>query len=114
MTKRKPSPVAAHIAHVTPARGPRAWGLTTYIQWLPVLSVAVGGIIWLTRLQDDVQGLKTGASQADIVSLKDQINSVAKDEGKLEVKEGNDFAEAKANTQQIWQYIGQRKENAKP
>ena len=93
---------------------PEGWTVGTLAQWLPVVSVAVGGIIWLTRLQDAVQSLQGNANQVQVTQLEDRIATVEKEQDKAEVKESNDFAEAKANDVQIWAYVGRGKEGAKP
>jgi hypothetical protein len=104
--KRKITPLAAHVAHATPGHGGKPRSLTTYLQWLPVASVAVGGIIWLTRLQDAVQALQGNANQVQVTQLADRIGVVEKQQDKDEIAEKNDYSELRASDQQIWTTLG--------
>ena len=112
MTKPKRKPRIVPL--IKPRRVlPEGWTVGTLAQWLPVMSVAAATIYGYATLQNRVDTLEKSATAAtDITSLKDQINEVAKDESKLEVKEGNDFAEAKSNDVAIWAYVGRGKEGA--
>jgi hypothetical protein len=82
----------------------RRWTIATYAQWIPVATVAVSGIIWLTHLQDAVEALQQGASQVQVTQLDDRVGTLEKQQDKLEIKEANDMSEVKASFTQVWQY----------
>lgn len=90
--KLKPHPLARRVERLVL---PKGWTVGTLAQWIPVISVAVGGIIWLTQLGDSN---KQNASDIE----------------RLTAKEALDYAEMKTNDQAIWQFVGRSKEGGKP
>lgn len=118
MTAKKRKTAKPRVRRHVILREVRSWSLTTYLQWLPVASVTVGGIIWLTQLQDAVVALKSAAPAtsltAQLTHLEDLVAVNSNGIADIRAKELADYAEMKANDQDIWRHISNSKQDSKP
>lgn len=90
----------------------KQWSLATYLQWLPVISVAITGIVVSTRVLDRLDVLEKAQPSTSIAeeltNVRDRMEGEEKDLARIEKNEAADMVELKAVNVQLWQAIARR------